>query len=206
MAVRVLCPTQRADHHGDGQHSALNFAVNGLDPNGDPIGDVSKFVTLTSNYSTDVIHGASVEMTASGYHTVTATWDTGGSDVSSSVNVMVNPASATHVVIEGMPASIPADTLLLLGASTADEFGNLISDVTSSATFASNVSSDAWHGSSVVMTQVGEHSISLTVPGYQNSEHGERHAWRVILTSLSRREGVIHWYDSLTMEIRRKRL
>jgi hypothetical protein len=38
--------------------------------------------------------------------------------------------------------------------------------VTSSATFSSNVSSDVWQGATVVMTKVGEHSISLTVPGY----------------------------------------
>lgn len=147
----------------------LDFTVNGLDPNGDPIGNVSEYVTLTSNYPTDVIHGTSVEMTGAGYHTITATWDDGSSDVTSSVNVMVNPASATHVVIEGLPTSIPAGTPLPLGASTADEFGNLISDVTSSATFSSNVSGDVWQGATVVMTQVGEHSISLTVPGYYTS-------------------------------------
>jgi len=144
----------------------LDFTVNGLDPNCDPIGNVSEYVTLTSNYPTDLIRGTSVEMTDAGYHTITATWDDGSSDVTSSVNVMVNPASATHVVIEGLPASIPAGTPLPLGASTADEFGNLISDVTSSATFSSNVSSDIWQGATVVMSQVGEHSISLTVPGY----------------------------------------
>lgn len=105
----------------------LGFTVNGVDPNGDPIGNVSEYVTLTSNYPTDVIHGTSVEMTGAGYHTIIATWDDGSSDVTSSVNVMVNPASATHVVIEGLPASIPAGTPLPLGASTADEFGNLIS-------------------------------------------------------------------------------
>lgn len=122
----------------------LDFTVNGLDPNCDPIGNVSEYVTLTSNYPTDLIRGTSVEMIGAGYHTITATWDDGSSDVTSSVNVMVNPASATHVVIEGLPASIPAGTPLPLGASTADEFGNLISDVTSSATFSSNVSSDVW--------------------------------------------------------------
>jgi hypothetical protein len=147
----------------------LDFTVNGVDPNGDPIGNVAEYVTLTSNYPTDVIHGTSVEMTGAGYHTITATWDDGSSDVTSPVNVMVNPASATHVVIEGLPASIPAGTPLPLGASTADEFGNLISDVTSSATFSSNVPSDVWQGSTVVMTKVGEHSISLTVPGYYTS-------------------------------------
>lgn len=144
----------------------LDFTVNGVDPNGDPIGNVSEYVTLTSNYPTDVIHGTSVEMTGAGYHTITATWDDGSSDVTSSVNVTVNPASATHVVIEGLPTSIPAGTPLPLGASTADEFGNLISDVTSSATFSSNVSGDVWQGATVMMRQVGEHSISLTVPGY----------------------------------------
>ena len=144
----------------------LDFTVNGVDPSGDPLGNVSEYVTLTSNYPTDVIHGTSVEMTSAGYHTITAAWDDGSSDVTSSVNVKVNPASATHVVIEGLPTSITAGTPLPLGASTADEFGNLISDVTSSATFSSNLSSDVWQGATVVMTQVGEHSISLTVPGY----------------------------------------
>lgn len=51
----------------------LDFTVNGLDPNGDPIGNVSEYVTLTSNYPTDLIHGTSVEMTSAGYHTITAT-------------------------------------------------------------------------------------------------------------------------------------
>jgi hypothetical protein len=41
--------------------------------------------------------------------------------------------------------------------------------VTSSATFSSNVSSDAWQGATVVMRLAGEHSISLTVPGYDAS-------------------------------------
>lgn len=143
----------------------LAFTIHGFDFAGNALGDVSKYVTLSSQYTGDVITGSAVEMTGAGYHQITAAW-IGSPNVSATVGILVNPASPTQIVIQGNPSAVPTGSALPLGAATADQFGNTITDVTSTATFSSNIDTDTWQGATVIMTALGAHVISAAVPGY----------------------------------------
>ena len=144
------------------------FTVTGTDFDNNPLGDVTKYVTLSSNIPSDVVTSSGVEMTDAGIHTITATWS-GDPDVTATSTVTVNPAAPSQIVIQGNPGTMPAGIPLQLGAGLADQFGNVISDVTPKATFGSDVASDVIAGNQITMNQVGPHKITATVPGYAST-------------------------------------
>jgi len=103
-----VTPSETTVDKGD----VVDLAVEALDADGNPIGDVSDLVTVTSSVATDVVDGASVSMPAyAGEHVLTATLGSATGSATVTVRpgapVAVEPPSFSGTPVPG--ATLTAD-------------------------------------------------------------------------------------------------
>lgn len=91
----------------------VTLTVEGLDENGDPVGDLSDYVDVTSDQPGDVVDGAQVTFTHASPHVLTATYGT----LEASATVEVSPRPSSGLASTGLAASATPlfAALVLLG-------------------------------------------------------------------------------------------
>lgn len=103
----------------------VTLTVEGLDENGDPVGDLSDYVVVTSDQPGDVVDGAEVTFTHASPHVLTATYGT--LDASATVEVSPRPSpglASTGLTVSSVPLFAALVLLGLGGVITAAAIGS----------------------------------------------------------------------------------
>lgn len=103
----------------------VTLTVEGLDENGDPVGDLSDYVVVTSDQPGDVVDGAEVTFTHASPHVLTATYGT--LDASATVEVSPRPSpglASTGLTVSSVPLFAALVLLGLGGVITAAVIGS----------------------------------------------------------------------------------
>lgn len=141
------------------------FAVNGLDAEGDALGDVSSDAVFTTDSTAPyaIVDGTSVRMILAGPTIVTATIG----DVSGTTALTVEPDVIT---LGGEEQSASTDSIagktVTLVFDAFDQYFNHVADISATSTYASSVAADRVSGNSVrFMTGGGLHDVTVVGSG-----------------------------------------
>ncbi|WP_241979994.1 hypothetical protein [Cryobacterium glaciale] len=93
------------------QGDSLTFFVTGVDQYGNNLGDLSGLITLTNNWSEDIISGATVTFPHASPHIITATLN--GVSISVNIEVIPTPLASAILAITGADSALPLTGALL---------------------------------------------------------------------------------------------
>ena len=149
----VLSPSTAAVATG----TAQAYTATGVDQSGNSLGDVTASTTFTIAPDGSCT-GASCTATTSGPHTVTGTDGT----ASGTAALTVTPTgTGDHLVLSPSIASVGAGVSQAYTATSVDQSGNSLGDVTASTTF--TIAPDgACSGASCSATTTGPHTVTAT--------------------------------------------
>ena len=141
------------------------FTVEGFDINDDSLGDFTSSAVWTSNDSTAVITDGTFHFTKAGLHTATATVGT----KSDTVNVTVAADVANDVSLELSATTVKQGDSLTFEAWTVDQFGNRITNVSSTVVVTSDQPTDVVTGTTVTFPHASPHVITATLGAFSAS-------------------------------------
>ena len=145
--------------------NSIGFDVEGFDSSDVYLGDFTTSATWTSNDPTAVITGSSFYFTTAGDHTITATVGT----KSDSATVSVSPDVADDISLELSAATVTQGDSLTFESWTVDQFGNQITDVSSSVVVTSDQPTDVIAGNTVTFPHASPHVLTATLGPFSGS-------------------------------------
>ncbi len=144
-------------------HSAA-FAVTGYDGYGNPTGDLTSGVTLTSNVVSDTVNGDHVKFVAAGSHTITAAVD----GYRASTAVQVDPAAAVSASLAPMYYSgttVDSGATVYFELTTQDAYGNQFTVGPDQFTLTDTGFGDNIEGNAITFGQAGQRTITGQLTG-----------------------------------------
>lgn len=138
---------------------SASFTAEGFDSSDDSLGDFTSSAVWSSNDSTAVVTGSSIAFTTAGTHTVTAT--VGSVTETASVTVTAGPVD--DVSLELSAVTVLQGNSLTFQAWTVDEYGNKLTNVSSSATVTSDQPTDVISGTTITFPHASPHVITVTL-------------------------------------------
>jgi flagellin-like protein len=141
------------------------YTAQGFDQNGKSMGDYTSSTTFSASGAT--VTGNSVSTTTAGSYTVTGT---SNGITSNSATLTVTAGPVAKVTISPSTASVTAGSSQSYTATAADQYGNQLGDVTSSATFSVSPSGGTVTQNSVSENSVGSYTISATYQGVTSNK------------------------------------
>ena len=143
-------------------HSAA-FQVTAYDAYGNPTGDLTTGVKLTSDVASDVVNGAHVKFVAAGTHTITATID----GYKAMTTVQVDPAAAVSATLAALDSGTTVDSgvTVYLELTGEDAYGNQFTLGPSQFTLTDSGFGDSIDGNTIQFGQAGQRTITAYLTG-----------------------------------------
>ena len=117
----------------------------------------------------DKISGSTITMYQAGTHTVTASVD--GVPVATAT-IDLTAAAEHSIGVATQSTQITAGDSVAFVTTSYDAYGNPIAQITQSATYTSNVSSDIVSRNDVQFFAAGAHTVTATADGHTAPHHG----------------------------------
>ena len=145
--------------------NSVSFTVEGYDSADTDLGDFTTSATWTSSDPTAVITGSSFSFTKAGIHTITATVGA-ASDIAT---VTVAADVVDDVSLELSATTVKQGDSLTFEAWTVDQFGNHITNVSSTVVVTSDQPTDVVTGTTVRFPHASPHVITATLGAFSAS-------------------------------------